>query len=45
MMTTLYTNVNLFQGTTNQVLENAWFTVNDDGRISEVGNGQLQIIL
>lgn len=30
-MTTIYTNANIFQGTTDQLLKNAWFTVDDQG--------------
>lgn len=36
-MTITYANVNLFQGTDNQLLNNAWFTVNEKGRIDNIG--------
>lgn len=39
-MTTIYTNANIFQGTTDQLLKNAWFTVDDQGRIADLGTGQ-----
>lgn len=39
-MTTIYTNANIFQGTTEQLLKNAWFTVDDQGRIADLGTGQ-----
>lgn len=38
-MTTLYRNANVFQGTSDQLLKNAWFTVNDAGRIEDIGTG------
>ncbi|WP_295730617.1 amidohydrolase family protein [uncultured Limosilactobacillus sp.] len=40
MTTTAYFNCNLFQGTADQVTQNAWFEVdNQTGKLTQVGNG------
>ncbi len=36
-MTVVYTNANIFQGTKDELLNNAWFLVGDDGRIADLG--------
>lgn len=32
-MTVVYTNANIFQGTKDELLNNAWFLVGDDGAL------------
>ncbi|MFC6322203.1 metal-dependent hydrolase family protein [Companilactobacillus baiquanensis] len=36
---TTFTNFNLFNGTDNKIVENSYFTVDDGGKITEVGTG------
>lgn len=38
-MTTVYKNCNLFVGTKDEVLTNAWFEVDDQGKITQTGTG------
>lgn len=39
-MSTLYKNCKLFNGQDNEIKENSWFVVNDQGKISNIGTDQ-----
>ena len=39
-MSTVFTNCSLFTGTSDKVVQDAWFTVDDDGKIAQTGSGQ-----
>ncbi|WEV54397.1 amidohydrolase family protein [Leuconostocaceae bacterium ESL0723] len=42
-MSTVFTNANLFDGVNDKITENAWFLVDDEGKISDTGTGTVPV--
>ncbi|KRK17444.1 pro-hyp dipeptidase [Lacticaseibacillus casei DSM 20011 = JCM 1134 = ATCC 393] len=39
-MSTVFTHCSLFTGTSEKVVQDAWFAVDDDGKVAQTGTGQ-----